>query len=149
VMGVPAGAPHPLATRERAMTDCFHCGDDDHLSYDCPNRTRRRTAPAPPQASGQAAEPGPASRLPGYGTPVPPRKLPGEIADYAAWARKTWESLGWPSGQIVRTPFREHARLPIRTDDELRAIATRQLAASRSARPQSEKRQAPHGPFGD
>jgi hypothetical protein len=33
------------------MTNCFHCGDDDHLSYDCPSRTRPKAAPATPQAA--------------------------------------------------------------------------------------------------
>lgn len=28
-------------------TECFHCGDDDHLSYDCPRHTRPRPAPEP------------------------------------------------------------------------------------------------------
>ncbi len=51
------------------MTDCFHCGEEDHLSYDCPNRTRRRRAPAAiwPEA---IAEPKPTYIPP----PPPPRR---------------------------------------------------------------------------
>ena len=55
------------------MTECFRCGDDDHLSYDCPRHTREQPTPGPPAASGHADGDSKASKLPGYGTPVPPR----------------------------------------------------------------------------
>src|SRR5258708_11044979 len=78
------------------MTECFHCGDDDHLSYDCPNHTRRRPAPAPPQASGQAADPSPASQLPGYGTPVPYYE-PADPEAAHRGAHAIRQELGWPA----------------------------------------------------
>ncbi len=112
------------------MTECFRCGDDDHLSYDCPRHTREQSAPARPPASGQAPANGPASRLPGYGQPIPPRKAPEEIADYAVYVRKAWAELGW-QGEVVCTPFRERAGFPLRTEDDMRAIAIAQLRDQR------------------
>lgn len=45
------------------MTDCFRCGDSDHLSYDCPSHTSISAAPA--------AAPGLAPALPTYIPPPP------------------------------------------------------------------------------
>lgn len=39
------------------MTSCFRCGDDDHLSYDCPQGTREQPAPPPDGPSGAAGAP--------------------------------------------------------------------------------------------
>lgn len=69
--------------------------------------------------------------------PVPPRKPPGEVADYPAAAARARELLGWsvdPDDPIVRTPFREHLKLPLRTESQLRALALQQVAESRAAR---------------
>src|SRR5260370_5773500 len=100
------------------MSECFHCGDDDHLSYDCPNHTRGRSAPAPPQASGQAAEPSPASKLPGYGTPVPYYE-PADPEAAHRGAHAIRQELGWhaPGAQEEHKPVPHTALPPIMLDN--------------------------------
>lgn len=95
------------------MTDCFHCGDDDHLSYDCTNRTRRRRAPAAvwPSATAESG-----------GRPEPPpfttlyQRPPTEIADPQPWADSIREAMGWSRDGV---------------DSYLRELAARQAAESR------------------
>ena len=38
------------------MTDCFRCGDSDHLSYDCPNRTSSYSTPGASPATPAASD---------------------------------------------------------------------------------------------
>lgn len=98
------------------MTDCFHCGDEDHLSYDCPNRTRRTRAPAAPWPAA-GAEP--------VKTPQPPpfsslyQRPADEIADPQPWADAIREAMGWS---------RDHR------DARLRELARRQVAEARRER---------------
>lgn len=70
------------------------------------------------------------------GRPVPRRKRPEEIAGYHAWAQMTRAVLGWTDitedDPIVRTPFRTAAKLPPRTESQLRAIAREQAAEARA-----------------
>jgi hypothetical protein len=40
------------------MTNCYRCGDDDHLSYDCPSHTYSSPAPRTAPASGAAQNDG-------------------------------------------------------------------------------------------
>lgn len=96
------------------MTNCFRCGDDDHLSYDCPNHTRQHT---PPTAA-HGLPPVPLSTRP-EDKPVPVRRTPGEISGYETWPDRIRDAMGWLRGN----------------DDRLkRAKAAEQVAESRAAR---------------
>lgn len=96
------------------MTDCFRCGDDDHLSYDCPSRTRPLAAPA----AALGLPPAPLSTRP-EDKPVPVRRTPGEIGDYRQWPARIRRAMGWHGGE---------------TDDLRRARAAEQTAESRASR---------------
>lgn len=93
------------------MTDCFHCGDQDHLSYDCPTRTRRTRTPPAVWPSATAA-PQPTPQPP----PVPPRRPADQIADPQPWADAIRDAMGWS---------RTHR------NDRFRELARRQAAESR------------------
>jgi hypothetical protein len=121
------------------MSECFGCGSDEHLSYDCPNRTRQQAAPG---TAPDYVRPSIQDALPAYNTGVPPVKDPSEIADYAARAAEARamlrQALGLGSAEedtspLVDTPFRRRMGLPPRTEDELRAIARAQVAELRAA----------------
>jgi len=95
------------------VTDCFSCGEDDHLSYDCPNRTRRTRTPAavwPPAT----AEP--------EGRPTPPpfttlyQRPAAEVSDPQPWADSIRDAMGWSRNRI---------------DNRLAELAARQVAESR------------------
>ena len=96
------------------MTDCFHCGNDDHLSYDCPGRTRRTRAPAAPwpTAGAESTRPQPPPFASLYQRPVEER------ADPEPWADSIREAMGWS----------RHCR-----EDWLRDLAARQVTESRAA----------------
>lgn len=87
---------------------CYRCGEPGHRRADCP-----QAGPAPAAAAADAA---PVKVNP---PPVPPRRPPGEISDYPREAAAVRAALGWD--QTTR-------------DQELRAIARRQVAEARSAR---------------
>jgi hypothetical protein len=92
------------------VTDCFRCGDDEHLSADCPNTTPRKRAPAaiwPPAMAGPERPDIP---------PPPPRRPDREIADPQPRADSIRDAMGWS---------RHHV------DDRLRELAARQMAESR------------------
>lgn len=96
------------------MTDCFRCGDEDHLSYDCPNRTPPHRTPAavwPAATAGQPERPAPPPFTTLYQRP------PQDIADPAPWADSIRETMGWRRDGI---------------EDYLRELAARQVAESRN-----------------
>jgi hypothetical protein len=133
------------------MTDCFHCGEDDHLSYDCPNRTPRKSAPA---AVWPAATAEPTYTPPPFTTlridPVPPtpeylgQRAALGMPSHAAYleAECPWCKSGIRQQCInvgTSRPTEPHAaRLELLglepTDKRLRVLALEQLAESRAAR---------------
>jgi hypothetical protein len=72
--------------------NCFRCGDDDHLSRDCPPRTRPARAPDP----APGLTPAPSNRP--EDKPIPERRDPSEIADPGAWADTIRRTEGWEAG---------------------------------------------------
>ena len=66
------------------MTECFRCGADDHLSRDCPNRTRGHLTPVPPAPEGATGKP-----------PAVPPRVHVDPAIAEQWARAIRERLGW------------------------------------------------------
>ncbi|HWM96704.1 MAG TPA: hypothetical protein VNO54_06570 [Streptosporangiaceae bacterium] len=124
------------------MTNCFHCGDDDHLSYDCSKNTREQSATRRRLwPKGQPPEPKPSEqdKLPAYVHLDLTRRPAEEIADGKEWAAVARELLAAASGQppddspLVITPFRTKFGFRPRTEAQLRAIAREQVAAHRAA----------------
>lgn len=102
------------------MTECFHCGDDDHLSYDCPRHTRISTAPDP----AHGLTPAPESNRP-ENKPVPepvPAAWRAQYDDAAPWAEWVREKMGWPRHASEAAELRSRAK------------ASRQVSESRAAR---------------
>lgn len=101
------------------MTQCFRCGDDDHLSYDCPSSTPASRAPEP------ARELAPALDRP-ENKPIPapvPASQRAQYGDVNPYAEQVRELMGWPrTGSEA-----EHNRK--------RIIAAEQVSESRAARP--------------
>jgi hypothetical protein len=100
-VGTTGACTTRLATRVRTptLTSCFRCGDDDHLSYDCPQATPPRSAPPAIGPSGTAG-PGPTPHppVPAWREPDPPS------AEYI----ETRRQLGHHSGGeflMVRCPW--------------------------------------------
>jgi hypothetical protein len=69
------------------VTECFRCGDDDHLSYDCPSHTRPQPAPPADRASPAAVT---------Y-TPPPLPVLPPGTPPNGDWAEAR-QALGHQPG---------------------------------------------------
>lgn len=135
------------------MTDCFHCGQEDHLSYDCPNRTRRRKAPAAvwPAATAvddETPQPPPFSALLPYreGTPPTPDYLQTRtengmpshalhISVPCPWCRAAVNQQCWNPGTRAHTaPHPSRVELATGTeydDPQRRALACAQLAEAR------------------
>jgi Zinc knuckle len=95
------------------MTECFSCGQDDHLSYDCPNRTRRKSTP-PAAWPSATAESTPTPQPPPYWTIY--QRPAEEIADPHPWADQIRAKMGWHHGD---------------EEERLRELARRQVAESR------------------
>ena len=74
------------------MTDCFRCGDDTHLSRDCPRHTSKRATPEP--AIG--LPPSPARQ---EDKPIPVARQAWEIGDATMWAERIRFGMGWPAGR--------------------------------------------------
>jgi hypothetical protein len=74
------------------MADCFRCGQDDHLSRDCPRHTPKRAAPdaaigLPPSPPRQEDK------------PVPVVRQAWETGDATMWAERIRFGMGWPAGR--------------------------------------------------
>lgn len=98
------------------MTDCFRCGDSDHLSYDCPTHMRQAPAPAPrpPAAPGRPEN-----------KPIPAPVPPEQCAQYdtvSPRAEALRRQMGWT---LSATEAREL---------DSRAKAAEQAAESRAER---------------
>ena len=100
------------------MTDCFHCGEDDHLSYDCPNRTHRRRAPAAPWPTAGAES---------TGRPQPPRGLPA--VEHARPVPAGTPGPGCPTSLRLIKGWSAGQRR-----DKRRELAAEQAAESRASR---------------
>jgi hypothetical protein len=72
--------------------ECFRCQAEDHLSRDCPNRTRTRAATRP----AHGLPPAPSNRP--EDKPIPERRDLSEIADPGAWADTIRRTEGWEAG---------------------------------------------------
>ncbi len=109
------------------MTECYRCGQEGHTRSKCPDAFE---LPADGPAESRP------SKLPGYGVPVP-WFPPADPEATHRGARAVREAAGWAlpgaDDPLVRTPFREHARLPLRTESELRMIAAAQLTRKADA----------------
>jgi len=93
--------------------ECFRCQAEDHLSRDCPNRTRTRTATRP----AHGLPPAPSNRP--ENKPIPESREPSEIADPVAWVGAIRETMGWSVGA---------------KEIMMRGWAARQVAESRDGR---------------
>jgi hypothetical protein len=95
------------------MTDCFHCGDDTHLSYDCPRHTSPRPTPVSAPGLPPAPEHHPASWTENIGTLRVP---PSHVADPTRWSEHIRDAMHWS---------------PDHQEQLLRAAAARQVAEAR------------------
>ena len=68
------------------MTECFRCGDDGHLSRNCPTRTRGHLTPVRDAPRGA-----PGTRQP----PPAPAHAPADPALARTWAQVIRDTLGW------------------------------------------------------
>lgn len=109
------------------MDACHNCGEPGHYRRHCPHQS-------PAQTRVPAAAPRPSAGAPDIfkAADVSPCAMARRRVLYFGWGEKIAAMTG--GGRVVRTPFRDRARLAPKTEGQLRALALEQVAEARAAR---------------